>query len=74
MDNPFTGQEQAVLNAFLNGCQDTQDVANRLTMSRRTVQTHLVNARRKTDTHSTIGLLTLAIRRGWLAQTPGDGE
>jgi DNA-binding NarL/FixJ family response regulator len=67
MESPLTEQEIVVLNAFANGCQDAQDVADELSVSKRTVQTHLQNARRKTDTHSTTALLALAFRSGWLS-------
>lgn len=71
--NPLTKQETAVLDAFYSGCETVEDVADKLILSTRTIRTHLQNARHKTHNRTTIGLLTLAIRSGWLAQNP-NGE
>ncbi|MBC7235821.1 MAG: response regulator transcription factor [Chloroflexi bacterium] len=61
--NELTPREREVLQLIAEGCTN-QEIANRLHISIRTVETHRANLMKKLDIHTTAELTQYAIRRG----------
>ena len=65
--NPFSARECEVLSLAADGLTN-KEIAFRLGISERTVQFHLNSVFNKTGTQSRTEAVSLAIRRGWLAE------
>ncbi len=61
----LTGREQAILMEILNGFNNKQ-IAEKLSISVRTVECHRANIYRKLDTHSIAGLIRYAKKYGYI--------
>lgn len=61
----LTGREQAILMELLNGFNNKQ-IAEKLSISVRTVECHRGNIYRKLDTHSMAGLIRYAKKYGYI--------
>lgn len=61
----LTGRELEVLRLLAEGYSN-QEMADRLSVSKRTVETHRQNLLAKTQTKNTAALVRLAISQGWL--------
>jgi len=59
----LTQQERVVLTGIVNG-KSNRDIAENLSISVRTVETHRYNIMKKTDTGSVVELIKLAIKNG----------
>jgi DNA-binding NarL/FixJ family response regulator len=67
----LTAREIEVVRLLVDGLTNEQ-IAERLMVSRRTVQAHLSNAMRRTSTRSRTQLAVLALRRGIVPlESPG---
>lgn len=63
--NDLTGREQAILKELLDGLNN-KNIANKLSISVRTVECHRGNIYRKLDTHSMAGLIRYAKKHGYI--------
>ncbi len=61
----LTGREQSILIELLNGLNN-KDIAEKLSISVRTVECHRGNIYRKLDTHSMAGLIRYAKKHGYI--------
>lgn len=59
----LTARQREVLQLIAEGCS-TKDIANRLGLSIKTVETHRTELMRRLDIHDVAGLVRYAIRRG----------
>ncbi len=76
--HPLTTRELEVLRIASSGCS-SREIARRLDVSSRTVQTHLSHIFQKLDVESRTEAVVLALKRGWFsleetAAPEGDGE
>jgi len=60
---PLTKREKEILKLIAEGCSN-QEVADKLFISLRTVETHRLNINQKLDVKNTAGLVKEAIKRG----------
>lgn len=65
--NRLTGREKEVLNLVAKELSN-EEIANKLFISERTVETHRRNIFTKTNTRTIIGLIKYAIRNGLISQ------
>ena len=61
--DPLTSREREVLQLIAEG-ETTKEIAWRLELSAKTVESHRINLMRKLDIHETATLVRYAIRRG----------
>jgi two-component system, NarL family, response regulator NreC len=61
--DPLTSREREILQLIAEG-QTTKEIASRLGLSVKTVESHRINLMRKLDIHETATLVRYAIRRG----------
>src|SRR5256885_938944 len=61
--DPLTSREREILQRIAEG-QTTKEIAARLGLSVKTVESHRINLMRKLDIHETATLVRYAIRRG----------
>ncbi len=61
--DPLTSREREILQGIAEG-QTTKEIAARLGLSVKTVESHRINLMRKLDIHETATLVRYAIRRG----------
>ncbi|NRA12983.1 MAG: response regulator transcription factor [Crocinitomicaceae bacterium] len=62
IDDPLTEREKQILNLI---CREktSQEIAIELNLSRRTIENHTLNIRKKTGANNSIGLMTYALKR-----------
>lgn len=66
----LTTREREVLQLAANG-NTAKTIANKIGVSRKTVEAHLTNARNKTGARSTLHLVAMAIRQGVIVSLIG---
>lgn len=66
--DPLTSREEEVLRLVARGFSN-KEIANSLTLSVKTVESHKTNAQQKLGLRSRIEIVRLAVRRGWLQDT-----
>lgn len=71
-DPGLTAREMEVLCLLAHGL-DNAAIANRLVVTRRTVQNHVSNIYAKLEVTSRVEAALLAIRRGWVKVPPEEG-
>lgn len=64
-DDPLTPREREVLQLVAEG-KTTKEIAQMLSLSVKTAETHRTRTMRKLGIHDTAGLVRYAIRRGWI--------
>jgi two-component system response regulator NreC len=64
--DPLTSREREILQRIAEG-ETTKEIASRLGLSVKTVESHRINLMRKLDIHETATLVRYAIRRGLTA-------
>jgi two-component system nitrate/nitrite response regulator NarL len=65
METPLSSREKEILLLIIKECTSSE-IARKLELSVRTVETHRKNISRKTASHSLIGLIKYCIREGWV--------
>lgn len=70
---PLTARERDVLRCLTQGASD-KDIAQRLFLSVRTVQSHLAHLYKKLGVHSRTEAALAAVRAGWFADARADEE
>lgn len=68
-----TPKEVAVIRAVADGLS-TEEIAGRLTISKRTVETHLRKLFQRYGVASRTQLVVVAIRKGWITELPTGGS
>ncbi len=63
---PDPTPREAEIAALLADDLDTDEIAQRLTISRYTVRSHIENMRLKYKKRSIAGIVAIALRRGWV--------
>jgi DNA-binding NarL/FixJ family response regulator len=69
---PLTEREKEILSWVAAGLQN-KEIADRLEISLATVRNHIHNILEKLGVHSKLEALSLAFRKGWIAQANGSG-
>lgn len=69
----LTGREKEILNLVAKEFSN-EEIANKLFISERTVETHRRNIFTKTNTKSIVGLIKYAIRNGLISQDTETGD
>ncbi len=62
----LTSRQREVLQLIAEGCS-TKDIANKLRLSVKTVETHRTELMRRLDIHDVAGLVRYAVRRGFVS-------
>lgn len=62
---PLTRREREILTLLTQG-NKSEDISRLLFISKLTVDTHRKNLLKKTDTTSTVALISMAIKKGWV--------
>jgi DNA-binding CsgD family transcriptional regulator len=66
MTHKLSPREFQCVEALMHGAKSYQAVADRLGISLKTVDTHLLNARKKYKVSSTTKLHLIGMQEGWL--------